>query len=58
MRCVRCPQDQLFEISLTLTDRQVTLHRCMRCDNQWWDERGDGLVLGRVLELATAAVGR
>jgi transposase-like protein len=57
--CIECPQDQLFEVKLTLTDRQVTMHRCMRCERQWWDEEGDdGLRLDHVLALATAAVGR
>ena len=43
MKCSRCPDEQLFEISLTLDDRRVTMHRCLRCEAQWWAEEGDNL---------------
>jgi transcription elongation factor Elf1 len=55
MACPRCTARQLVEISVTITDRKVTLHSCSRCETKWWDE-GSGsevIELRDVLQLAT-----
>lgn len=56
MGCPRCAARQLVEISVTLSDRTVTLHSCSHCETKWWDEgRGSEVIeLRDVLSLATA----
>jgi Zn-finger nucleic acid-binding protein len=57
MSCPVCTAD-VIQISMSLLERQVTMHSCPRCDTRWWDEGGDRLALVEVLDLASAAVGR
>lgn len=52
MICPNCRGAQLVEISLTLRDRQVTLHSCSKCDTRWWDCEGERIALQGVLDLA------
>ncbi len=58
MSCPVCTADHVIEISLSLLEREVTMHSCPRCDTRWWDESGDRIALDHVLDLASAAVGR
>ena len=52
--CPRCTARQLVEISVTISEKTVTLHSCSRCETKWWDEgAGDTIELRDVLDLAT-----
>lgn len=53
MACPRCSASHLVEIGLTIQERRVTLHSCSACDTRWWDQDGEQVQVGRVLELAT-----
>ena len=52
MSCPTCSHRHLVEIELTLKERHVTLHSCGRCETKWWDQDGQRVAVGRVLDLA------
>lgn len=52
MKCSRCHSSRLVEISVTISERPIRMRSCSTCDARWWDAEGEGVSLGRVLELA------
>lgn len=52
MPCPMCSHGRLVEIELTLKERRVTMHSCSRCEAKWWDQDGEQVAVGRVLDLA------
>ena len=53
MTCPNCRFARLVEIDLTIKERRLTLHSCSHCDIRWWDDDGERVGLGHVLDLAT-----
>jgi hypothetical protein len=53
VECPSCSSNRLVEIDITLQERRVTMHSCSRCETRWWDQEGEPVGLGHVLELAT-----
>jgi DNA polymerase III alpha subunit (gram-positive type) len=49
MRCPLCKVANLVSISMTVSDRQLTMHSCSRCETKWWDADGENVGLATVL---------
>ncbi|MBA3266662.1 MAG: hypothetical protein H0T70_00170 [Acidimicrobiia bacterium] len=56
MTCPVCARADVSEIRLTIRDRRVTMHSCVRCEQRWWDSDGEPVALGEVLDLVGPAV--
>ena len=49
VRCDRCTS-VMIEITLTVSERPVTMRSCSQCDRRSWTADGEPLGLGVVLE--------
>ena len=52
MLCPLCRIARLVSITMTLNDRELTMHSCSRCETKWWDCDGENVGLKKVLETA------
>jgi uncharacterized protein with PIN domain len=55
MRCRRCPNPELVEITLNVGEEALTMYRCTRCDAKVWNGSDGHVSLERVLDLARSS---
>ena len=55
MQCSRCPNPDVVELRLMVSERAVTLYRCTKCDAKVWGADDGTLSLASVLDLARAS---
>lgn len=55
MRCANCSNHDLVAIHLTISDAEVALYRCPRCDHRMWIGLDGALTRDGVLDLVRSS---
>ena len=52
MMCPLCQIARLVTITMSVNNRELTLHSCSRCETKWWKADGENVGLSTVLNAA------
>jgi ssDNA-binding Zn-finger/Zn-ribbon topoisomerase 1 len=55
MDCPQCGTNDVIEIRNRIDDIEIDFFHCHKCEERWWDKKGEAVSLREVLEIARRA---